>query len=71
MKAKRKHVAPIPSEQMQRTRDIVAARKCPQCGAGLVYNSSIAGWWQCEQFGMPQFRKDPLKGPCNWQGFTQ
>jgi len=53
------------------TRAIVAAGVCPCCKAGLRRNLSIAGWWQCEQYGAPGFRKDSSKPACNWQGFTE
>lgn len=49
---------------------IVATGKCPQCGSKLVRNTSIAGWWQCEQFGNEQFRARPSEPPCNFQCFT-
>jgi len=50
---------------------IVATGKCPQCGCGLRRNLSMTGWWQCEQFGAPQFRKDPAAPDCNFQTFTR
>jgi hypothetical protein len=53
------------------TREIVAAGKCPACAAGIRRNLSLAGWYQCEQFGAEGFRKDPTKPPCTWQGFTE
>lgn len=52
-------------------REIVARHKCPQCGGEIRRNLSLAGWWQCEQFGAPQFRKMPELPPCNWQCFTE
>jgi len=52
-------------------RKIVAGGKCPTCGGGLRRNTSMAGWWQCEQLGAEAFRKDPTKPPCNWQAFTE
>lgn len=50
---------------------VVAAGKCPCCGSGLRRNLSIAGWWQCEQFGAEGFRKNAAKPSCSWQGFTE
>lgn len=44
--------------------------RCPQCGASLKRNLSIAGWWQCEQYGAVTHRKDPNKPACSWQAFT-
>jgi len=52
-------------------REIVGSGKCPQCGSGLKRNTAIAGWYQCEQFGAEQFRKDPTKPACNFQTFTE
>lgn len=49
---------------------IVATRICPLCGSALRRNLSLTGWWQCAQFGAPQFREDRSKPQCNWQGFT-
>lgn len=49
---------------------IVATRTCPLCGSALRRNLSLTGWWQCAQFGTEQFREDPRKSQCNWQGFT-
>lgn len=51
-------------------RAAVAANTCPTCGRGLRRNLSLTGWWQCEQLGAEQFRADPTKAPCPWQGFT-
>ena len=53
------------------TRKIVASGKCPDCGAGLRRNLGLTGWWQCEQLGAVNFRKDSAKPPCGWQGFTE
>lgn len=55
----------------EETRRIVAGGICPSCGAGLRRNTSMAGWWQCEQFGAKGHRKDDNKPECNWQGFTE
>ncbi len=50
---------------------VVALGRCPDCGRGLRRNTSMTGWWQCEQNGAEQFRKFPTEPPCSWQGFTQ
>ena len=52
-------------------RAIVRTGKCPDCGAGLRRNSSMAGWYQCEQYGAEGWRKDSSKPSCGWQGFTE
>lgn len=51
-------------------RAVVAAGRCPICGAAVKRNLSLTGWWQCAQFGAEQFREDPNKPQCSWQGFT-
>jgi len=50
---------------------VVATGKCPICGSKLRRNSSIAGWWQCEQLGAVTHRARPNDPPCSWQGFTE
>lgn len=50
---------------------VVAKGECPQCGSGLRRNSSITGWWQCEQYGAEGFRARAADPPCSWQGFTE
>ena len=57
--------------KLAETRAIVATGKCPQCGSKLRRNSSLAGWYQCEQYGAPGFRARSNEAPCNWQGFTE
>ncbi len=49
---------------------IVATGKCPRCGSALKRNLSITGWWQCEQFGAPTFRKRPNDPQCGWDCMT-
>lgn len=49
----------------------VGLNKCPTCGRPLRRNLSLAGWYQCEQFGAVGFRKDAAKPSCDWQGFTE
>jgi hypothetical protein len=48
----------------------IEAGKCPTCGAGICHQTQINDWWMCEQYGGEQFRKDPDKPRCSWQGFT-
>jgi hypothetical protein len=49
---------------------IVKTGKCPDCGCGLRRNLALTGWWQCEQYGAPGFRKDASKPSCSFQIFT-
>lgn len=48
---------------------IVAAGKCPVCGAAIRRNTALTGWYQCEQAGAEGFRKDASKASCSWQTF--
>jgi hypothetical protein len=57
-------------ESYAKTQEIVDSRECPLCKGPLRYNSAIAGWWQCAQFGAPQFRMDKDRPACSWQGMT-
>lgn len=71
-----KRVARIAAEaRMQAARQAaqaaVTAGKCPACGRKLRRNNSLAGWWQCVQFGSEQFRAEPSLPACHWQGFTE
>lgn len=50
---------------------IVATGKCPCCGRGLKRNWSMAGWWQCVQFGAVGFRQDASQPSCTFQTFTE
>lgn len=54
-------------------RQIVVTGKCPDCGAGLVRNSSLRGWWQCGAFGRLDFRKPEYRvlPDCGFQCFTE
>jgi hypothetical protein len=56
--------------QSDEVQTIVMSGRCPLCGSGLRRNSSLAGWWQCEQYGAPSFRADADKPACSWQGFV-
>jgi len=50
--------------------EIVATGNCPVCGAAIRRNLSLAGWWQCSQYGADGFRADSSKPACHWQTFT-
>ena len=50
---------------------VVDANYCPQCGSKIRRNNSLAGWYQCEQYGSDKFRARPQDKPCSWQGFTE
>lgn len=50
---------------------VVATGKCPDCGAGIHQNITIAGWWQCDRSGSASFRRDHSGAPCLWQVFTE
>ena len=52
-------------------RAIVAGGKCPDCGSALRRNLSLAGWYQCEQYGAENFRARSSDAACGWQGFTE
>lgn len=69
--ARKSAVAARLEECQKLAREVVKAGKCPTCGAGLRYNGSITGWWQCEQYGSVGFRKDANKPACSFQCFTQ
>lgn len=56
---------------LQKAREIVSTGACPECGGKLKRNLSMSGWWQCEQLGSEQFRKDPTKPSCAFQTFTE
>ena len=52
---------------------IVSTGKCPDCGARLRRNSSMAGWWQCGRYGQDSFREAEYRGQkdCSFQCFTE
>lgn len=50
---------------------VVLADSCPQCGSAIRRNSSLTGWFQCEQYGADSHRARPLDPQCSWQGFTE
>ena len=49
---------------------IVSTGRCPDCGSALKRNSSLHGWWQCEQSGAPTFMARPNDPSCSFQCFT-
>lgn len=54
----------------EEAREIVRDGSCPQCGSELRRNTSLHGWWQCEQFGSTAFRARPDEPSCSFQCFT-
>ena len=52
-------------------RAIVETGICPQCGSGLRRNLSLAGWWQCSQFGRTDRRTRQQDPECDFQTFTE
>ena len=52
-------------------RATVATGQCPTCGSRLRRNSSMTGWFQCEQYGAVTRRARPNDPPCNWQTCTE
>ena len=51
---------------------IVAIGKCPRCGTPLRRNTALNGWWQCDAYGEPAYRKPEhrLLPRCGFQCFT-
>ena len=60
-------------ELTAQNRAIVATGKCPDCGAPLVRNMAIAGWYQCAAYPCLQMRKPEFKDlpKCEFQCFTE
>ena len=60
-------------EEIQaRNRAILETGKCPQCGAELVRNTAMTGWYQCACYGnadrrKPEYRERP---DCSFQMFV-
>ena len=50
---------------------IVESGNCPDCGCNIKRNSSLTGWYQCEQYGSVGFRKRDDQPSCGWQAFTR
>lgn len=59
------------ARERERMSIIVQGGKCPECGSALRRNTSMSGWWQCEQIGAPSFRARPSDPHCSFQGFTE
>ena len=57
----------------EQNRRIVSIGVCPDCGARLRRNNSIAGWWECGRRGLDRFREPEYRGQpdCNFQCFTE
>lgn len=68
--ARKAHAARMESLQSA-ARAVVANGKCPDCGAGIHRNITIAGWWQCDRSGSASFRRDNTGAHCSWQTFTE
>lgn len=53
-------------------RAIVATGVCPDCGTALRRNLGLHGWWQCDAYGHPDFRRpeNRQKPDCAFQCFT-
>ena len=59
-------------EEIQaRNRAILDTGKCPQCGAELVRNSALTGWYQCACYGNADRRKAEYRERpgCSFQMF--
>ena len=56
------------AREIAKAQAIVATGRCPECGAPLVPNSSILGWYQCQNYG----NINPAKThSCGFQCFTR
>jgi hypothetical protein len=44
--------------------------ECPHCRGPVRQNIALTGWVQCAQFGPEEFRAEPGRPACDWQGFT-
>jgi hypothetical protein len=51
--------------------DALKNNRCPTCSATVRQNLALTGWVQCSQFGAPEFRMNPNRPACDWQGFTE
>ena len=55
--------------------EIVTTGVCPKCGAKLVFNNALPGWWQCSCYGTwkqdKRFPENVNKPNCNFQCFTE
>lgn len=72
-KAERKAHADKMAALKAKAQAIVATGKCPECGTALRQNLALAGWWQCDAFGEPRFRRPENrdKPACHFQVFTE
>ena len=54
-------------------RRVVATGVCPDCGTPLRRNLALAGWWQCDAYGEPSFRRPEHRDrpKCAFQTFTE
>lgn len=68
--ARKAHQAKM-AELQAAARAVVATGKCPDCGAGIHRNITIAGWYQCDRSGSASFRRDHSGAHCLWQTFTE
>ena len=52
---------------------IVARGVCPKCGTPLRRNLALAGWWQCDAYGAPEYRQPEHRAlpACSFQTFTE
>jgi hypothetical protein len=41
---------------------IVNTGVCPSCGAGLIRNSALSGWWQCGAYAAESHRQPQFAG---------
>jgi hypothetical protein len=69
----RKHHAERMATLHARAAAIVAGGRCPDCGAGLVRNLALAGWWQCGAYAAESHRRPEYRGlpACGFQTFTE
>jgi len=58
-------------ETQARNRTILETGKCPQCGADLVRNTALTGWYQCACYGNADRRKAEYRERpgCSFQMF--
>ncbi len=56
--------------RIEKAKEIVSDGKCPSCGNKIVVNSSLTGWFQCEQYGAEIYRAYSDRPACGFQIFT-
>ena len=60
------------AECLSEAKAIVSDNKCPRCGAKLVRNNALAGWFQCVQYGTWKKTHGSVQLPdCGFQCFTE